>query len=108
MAIEQPIGPVFRGEAIAFRFTLTPTTDITGWTVSFRVKQQLSDATALQTLAGSLTTPASGLLTVSLSATVTTSLPDGMYAYDLWRTDSGSEACLSTGAMQVKGSVRLP
>lgn len=107
MAIEQSIGPVFRGEAINFRFTLTPTTDITGWTVSFRVKQRVEDATALQTVAATLTTPAAGLLTVTLSTAVTTALPDGMYAYDLWRTDSGSEACLSIGGVQVKGSVRL-
>jgi hypothetical protein len=108
MAQPQDIGPIYRGEDVALNFTLTPLTDITGWTLSFKVKQRLDDAAALLTIAGSITTAAAGTFSVTLSAANTTTLSAGRYTYDVWRTDSGSNAALAIGALTVKGSVRLP
>lgn len=108
MPVLQDVGPIYRGEDDALVFTMTPTTDITGWTISFRVKNTLSDATALVTQAATLTTPASGIFTVSLASATTAALLPGVYAYDVWRTDSGSAAALSIGSITVRASVKVP
>jgi hypothetical protein len=108
MAQLQDIGPIYRGEDVSLNFTLTPLTDITGWTLSFALKQRLDDPSARLTVAGSITTASAGTFAVALSAANTTSLSAGTYRYDVWRTDSGSAAALATGALTVKGTVRLP
>jgi hypothetical protein len=108
MAQLQDIGPIYRGEDVTFQFTMVPTTDITGWTITLRVKAALMDPAALLTVSGTLQAPAAGVFTVPLTATQTQSLSAGQYAYDVWRTDSGSAANLSLGLLVVKSSVRVP
>ena len=56
--------------------------DITGYSVRAEMKRNFSDATAAQTITCALTTPASGLITMSLTATQTKAL-SGDYLYDL-------------------------
>lgn len=102
------IGPFYRGEDEAPIFTMAPLTDITGWTISFRLKASLLDATVLLTIGAILTAPSSGIYTVPITAAQTAALPAGNYAYDIWRTDSGSAAPLNLGQCVIKGSVRIP
>lgn len=108
MALEQDLGPFYRGEDVAIVFTMTPLTDISGWTIVFTLKAQPATPTSLLSISASLTTAGSGIFTVAISSTQTTSLSAGTYAYDVWRTDSGSAAELSIGALAMKGSVRIP
>ena len=42
------------------------------------------------------------------SVSTMNTLPANTYNYDVWRTDSGSEAVLSIGQVQVRPSVRVP
>lgn len=108
MAEQQDIPTVYRGEDVNFVFTMTPLTDITGWTNSWRLKASFNDATVLLSINATLTTPASGIFTVALTAAQTTAIPAGNYVFDVWRTDSGSSAALAIGNLVVKGSVRIP
>lgn len=109
MAQPQDIGPIYRGEDVTLNFTMTPLTDITGWTMSFRVKAKLEDASVLLgPINASITTAAAGTFSVPLTAAQTSTLPVGTYDYDVWRTDSGSAATLDLGKLTVKGSVKTP
>lgn len=73
--------------------------DITGWTLEVIIKRKASDSGATQvTSTTSLVTAASGLAKTVLASADTASL-DGDYDYDLWRTDSGSKTCLSSGTI---------
>jgi len=108
MAQLQDLPPFYRGEDVTLNFTMAPTTDITGWTMSFRIKTQLTDPVALLTVNATITVAAAGTFAVALTAAQTTSLPAGTYDYDVWRTDSGSAAALALGKATVKGTVKLP
>ena len=108
MAIVQDIGPVYRGEDVTITFTMTPTTDISGWTIAGTFRQAPQQGPVLFTVAGSVTSAVAGIFTLSIAAATTASLPANLYAYDVWRTDSGSAANLSTGLMRVLGSSRVP
>lgn len=97
----------FRGEDITLNFTMSPVVDITGWTISFRIKPPGSD-NALLVVAGTITVAASGTFAVALTAAQTTTLSPGTYAYDTWRTDSGAATALTLGTVTVKASSRVP
>lgn len=97
----------FRGEDVLVTFTMVPVTDITGWTISAKVKGAPVDATALLTISCTVTNAAAGVFTLAVSAAQnTTTLSGGSYAYSATRTDSGSMAILSEGSIQVKPSAQ--
>lgn len=96
----------FRGEAVTLQFTLVPTTDITGWTMTFTLKRDAQDPSALLSVSGVITSAAGGIFTVSLTGTQLT-LDAGIYVYDVWRTNSGYETVLSDGTFTVKQPVRV-
>lgn len=99
----------YRGEDVTVTFTHSPTTEsISGWTIALRVKQTLADVTAILTIAGTVTAALPGVFTVAFTSAQTLALSVGTYAYDVWRTDSGSAAALSLGKLQVTGTVRVP
>lgn len=108
MALQQDLGTFLRGEDLSLVFTLTPLTDITGWTIVFTAKTAPESTTSLLSISGSVTTAASGIFTVPVTAAQTLGLTANTYAYDIWRTDSGSAAGLSIGSFTMKGSVRTP
>lgn len=97
----------FRGEAVALTFTMTPTTDITGWGIEFTLRNNANDASALLQVAGVLLTPGSGIFEILLTHAQTVGLL-GNYAYDIQRTDGGSEAVLSIGTLTVSQEVLYP
>lgn len=107
-AIIETIAPVYRGSDVTLNFTMTPLTDITGWTMSFRLKVNQGDPTALLTINASITTAAAGTFAVAITAAQTTTLPAGQYMWDVWRTDSGSANPLALGPMTVLGTVKIP
>lgn len=94
----------FRGEDKALVFTIKDAggavINITGWTIGFRMSQSQWGAASI-IKAATLTTPASGICTVTLSSGDTSSLTqDGQpttYYYTLRRTDTGSRTELAYG-----------
>lgn len=107
----------FLGEDKALVFTIyqsgstTVPQDLTGFALSYRVKRKLSDAdvdavVTKTTPAGiALTTPASGICTVTIADTDTDGLDEGLYQHELKRTDSGLEAVLAKGTVYLKRGV---
>lgn len=97
----------FRGEDILITFTQTPVVDITTWTLSCVIKPSLQAPAAL-TIAGTIISGAAGTYSVAVTAAQnTTTLVAGTYHYSVTRTNSGSVAELSEGAVLVKPSARL-
>jgi hypothetical protein len=85
--------------------------DITGWSVSWMLKRSLEDPDAdlvLQktTSAGiTLTTPTSGILSITIADTDTDGLEPGKYYHEVKRTDAGQETVLSQGTCVLKRGV---
>lgn len=101
---------LWRGEAISIVATIT-STNITGWAISCIVRPKVREANEafITKSVGSgiaLTTPASGILTITLSAT-DTDLEPGSYDYTIARTDSGSEVVLTWGSFIVRKNTVL-
>lgn len=108
MATLQDEGLVYRGETYVLNFTVTPTTNITAWTIAWNLKTAFTDTAALLTVAAVIVSAAAGTFSVTLTAAQTAALTMDTYVADVWRTDLGSEALLATGRLQVKGTVRVP
>ena len=97
-----------RAQDIALRFTLDRPRSVSGWAVSFTVKQKVGLNTVISKTVGSgvaLTDTTRGVITVTLSASDTSALEisDNLsegesYHYDLKRTDSGYKTVLAKGA----------
>jgi hypothetical protein len=98
----------YKGEAVALVFTMTPVTNIAGWNISLTLRNNPTDAVPLLTKAATLTTPAAGVFTVALTHAETVALSAANYAYDVQRTDTGSEAVLSIGTLVVAQEVLYP
>jgi hypothetical protein len=85
--------------------------DISGWTLSWLLKRKATDADAdalLTKTTGSgivLTTPASGLCTITVADTETNSFAPGTYHHELKRMDAGFETVLIRGRAVLRGSV---
>lgn len=79
--------------------------DLTGFDLQLCVKAQRGDALALLTLAlgNGLTVanPASGTITLALTAAQTTAIGPGVRVWGLYRTDGGHRLALATGQMRV-------
>jgi hypothetical protein len=79
--------------------------NITGWALSYRWKRKASDpdtaAVLTKTTASgiALTTPATGICTVTIDDTDTDNLAPQTYVHELKRTDAGSETVLTTGTV---------
>jgi hypothetical protein len=113
VAIESPItDSYFTGEDKSLVFTIyqadgTTAQNITGWALSWMVKRNATDAdgSALvtKTTAGGgvvLTTPASGVCTVTVEDTDIANIVGGnSYVHELKRTDAGAETVLSYGSL---------
>lgn len=107
MATQKDLTPFYRGEDIVLNYTMSPVMDITGWTIRFHVKGQLSDAATLLTINGVIVSAVAGTFSITLTAANTTTLGVGIYYYDVWRTDSGQACALALGKLTVKGTATL-
>lgn len=101
----------FIGEDKSLTITVTGT-NITGWSLSWMLKQKPTDTDAnakvtKTTGAGGivLTTPLSGICTVSVADTDTDGLRANTYWHELKRTDAGLETILTYGACELRQSV---
>jgi hypothetical protein len=87
-------------------FTLTPLLDVTGWTISFTLKDSLggNTQTGFPTTATIVDGPR-GRFRVSIPSSATSSIPVGRYVWDVRRTDSGNRATLADGYLDLKQEV---
>lgn len=85
---------VYRGEDRLIEVTMSPVTDITGWTLLLSVR---GVGGALFTKSGTITSAEDGTFTFTLADDDTANLKPGYYTYDVWRTDSGSERVVAIG-----------
>jgi hypothetical protein len=109
MAVTNQTIEIYRGEEVTLEFTLTPTTNITGWTIQFTVaKAANSTVKVIDTMAASIANAVGGIFSVSLDADVTGDLEPGTYYYDAWRMDAESERLLAAGLFKVFAVARLP
>ena len=89
----------------------TTAQNITGWTLSYTWKKALSDPDAAAVLTKTtssgiaLTTPASGICTITIADTDTDALTARTYVHELKRTDAGSETVLTTGTVVLQQAV---
>ena len=105
---------VTRGDTLIHRIVVKNTDetvkDITGATVRYTLRERTYDGTqVLQKIVGngvSLTTPASGILDVTLSSADTATLsPSFTYAYDCELTLSGQVQTVQSGVIVIIGDV---
>ena len=102
-----------KGEDVQIDWTIrtedsvtAPVVDITGWTLSFKVKRSERDADpSLVTGTTTLVTPASGTAQTAIPSTEMATLY-GDYKYALWRTNAGAKTCLAKGRFSVSDSVQ--
>lgn len=112
-AVETPIEtPVtfFRGEDVVLTVTLTPPTNITGWSLTFTVKNNLGGTTEVTKDNGgtggiSITSAGNGIFTVTILRSDTTGLAIQAYVYDIRRTDSGNNTVLAFGCINLRQEV---
>lgn len=84
--------------------------DITGWSLSWQLKADVTDVAALltKTTGGNgivLTAPTSGVCTVTIADNDTDALAPGSYVHELKRTDPGSETVLCHGQFVLRRGV---
>jgi hypothetical protein len=101
-------------EAVTIAVTMSANGSISGHTHAFTVKRPsgtavlsktTGDGSIAVTTTGSGSTP--GVFTITLSASVTGTVAAGNdYEYDIWRTNSGSEARLAYGPLHVDKQLR--
>lgn len=93
---------IFRGEDLDLNFTLDPAEDITGWTIVFTAR---TDSGVL-TKPGTVVDGPNGKFDVTLDDVDTDGVKPGHYAYDVWRTDTGSERVLAIGTLKILAVIR--
>lgn len=106
---------IFRGEDKILSVTVddgeTPAVavNITGWTLSFTLRETTGSATALLTKTTAsgitITDPTAGVFQVSIEDVDTIALTPGKYAYDVKRMDAGAEAVLVYGTLTLLAEV---
>lgn len=98
MAITNNIS-FYKGERVVLDFTMSPVESIAGWTITLTLRDNAADPDpVVLTVAGSIVSAAAGTFRFTLTHAQTLALgANRSYAYDVQRTDSGSECVLSIG-----------
>lgn len=94
---------VYLGGTINLVFTMSPVTDITGWTIVYTMRGLLV-TTLVLTISATLTDPTAGVFTVPFTRAQSILLR-GEYMYDIWRTNAGFETPVSVGSIIFAPSV---
>jgi len=101
----------YRGEDVTLTVTMSPATNITGWTLQFTVRKAYGDAAALITKttgAGiTITDATNGVFTVSIASADTLDLEQRAYVFDIQRTNSGNRTVLTIGNLTLLPEVTL-
>jgi hypothetical protein len=96
----------FRGEDVTVDFQMTPPADITGWTISFTLKDTLGGTTQSGfPLSATIVNGPTGRFRVAIASALTTGLAVGRYVWDTRRTDSGNKTTLADGYLDLRQEV---
>jgi hypothetical protein len=98
----------FRGEDVTVTFTTNPPADITGWTMTFTVRDKLGGTSQFTKTVGSgitLTNAPLGQFQVTIASADTSSLAVGRYVWDVRREDSGHKTTLADGYIDLRQEV---
>lgn len=100
---------IYRGSRRILQFTVTDdagaAVDVAGWTVVFRLRQQLFDADPALSVNADLGSPTSdGELSVTLTRTNTLALAAGVYHASLFRTNADDERPIAVGKVEIRES----
>jgi hypothetical protein len=101
----------YKGEDVTLTVTMTPATNITGWTLQFTVRKSYGDSTALitKTIGAGITVTDStnGIFTVAIASGDTTNLDQRAYVFDIQRTNGGNRTVLTIGNLTLLPEVTL-
>lgn len=97
----------YRREDIAPTFTMDPVENITGWTLLFSVAAQPNDTVKLFQKTPTITSGPAGTFQVAIANEDTDREP-GTYAWDVRRTDAGSERVLALGNFVINATAGAP
>ena len=109
MATEVPL-TLYKGSRKAIVLTLQSADNITGWTIVATIRADY-DQPVLAAIEATLTTPATGVFTVTFTSAVTAGLPIGVtnFIWDVWRTNQNNEEILvAPSALTVKRTAKFP
>ena len=91
----------YKGEDVTLTVSMSPVTNITGWTITFSLKKQYGDASALvsKTIGSGITVTdaVNGDFKVAVDSADSASLDNRAYVYDILRTNSGNKTVLTIG-----------
>jgi len=97
---------IYRGEDVTVTDTMSPATNITGWSLAFTVRKNYGDpnpALIAKTVGAgiTITNATNGVFTIAIARADTASLTPGVYVYDVQRTDAGNETVLTIGYLTI-------
>lgn len=101
---------LYRGEDITITVTMSPPTNVSGWTFALSVKRRYEDSTTLiSKTSPTIVNATSGIFRFSLASadTFNANVSTGDYVYDVQRTNSGSQTVLCAGSLKVLPQVAL-
>jgi hypothetical protein len=96
---------VFKDTDALLTDSLSPATNITGWTLAMTARKQYGGDVVIgkNTSNGmTITNAAAGVFTVAILDTDTENLATGAYVYNVLRTDAGAETLLSEGILNLR------
>src|ERR1700674_5461632 len=99
-----------KGQDLLVKVTMTPPTNITGWTLQLSVRQHYGDAVMVFSVgSGSIviTDSANGLFQITVASALTSGLTPECYVYDIQRIDPGSRVVLTRGNLILQPEVAL-
>jgi hypothetical protein len=106
---------VYKGAAVSLACTMwtdstkTVAQSIVGWTLVFTLRRRATNADpALLTIPAVPVNAAAGTYAIPFTHAQLNALTAGVYAYDIQRTDAGSESPVAVGRFQVKQEVLYP
>lgn len=115
MVPEQTIR-IVRDTDFTLKCQMTPPRDMTGWAITFTLRDAIGGTSNFTKTVGSgitITDGPRGIITITIAdtdtsaLTATKSLADAKgYVWDIWRTDAGSEVCLARGQLILMQEVR--
>jgi hypothetical protein len=96
----------FRGEDVTVDFQMTPPADVTGWAISFTLKDTLGGTTQNGfPLIATLVDGPRGRFRVAIASALTAGLAAGRYVWDCRRTDGGNKTTLADGYLDLRQEV---
>lgn len=100
---------IYKGDTYTHQVTIQDSTgtaiDISGRSYSGQIRKASGSDTVVATFATALTDPTNGVLQITLSSSVTSSIQAGTYVYDLQETNGSNVLTLMYGDVTVSTEV---